>query len=441
MKRCLLIIFFIVSIISCKDDHPDLTSGENKIDLLRAEFEKQTGYDQSQVHLLTPTFRSEVDWSKAIYKGEDTVLVTVRLLDTVIYPINGLEINLKDNVILKAVRNKKLEWRFTTVIFVPTSLTGGYSGLILSRPLSDKAERIRYYNKGSVVNSDEVIRIKFANNKGKSQSGSKLRAGCTYAYVNGILNQVTCTPPEKGEREDDPGFGEPGDYFPPGHGGGSGGGTNSPSAEDKEIIDSLQGYPCAQQILAMLPYLKSDISDLIDQTFNGSIENGFKNLKFSAVNANIIGQKVDGDAGGNILSPTIRLNKYVLENSSQEYIVATMIHEALHAYLNFSKQSLGSEAFQQQFPSVTEYYDANSNRTLYLINQSHSSYGPFVNAIKNAILNYNPQFDPQKAYALALMGVVTRSSMSEQEIRINDQERNRKTNPLGSGTLCDPTKL
>ncbi|WP_312339582.1 hypothetical protein [Sphingobacterium sp.] len=283
MKRCLFIIFFIVTIMACKNDHPDLTNGENKIDLLRAEFEKQTGYNQSQVNLLTPSFRSKVDWSKAIYKGEDTVLVTVKLLDTVIYPINGSEINLNDNVILKAVRNKKLEWSFTTVIFVPTSIAGGYSGLILSRTLSDKAERIRYYSNGSIINSNDVIRIKFANTSSKSQSGSKLRAGCTYAYVNGILNQVTCTPPEKGEREDDPGFGEPGDYFPPGHGGGSGGGTSSPSAEDKEIIDSLQGYPCAQAVLAKLPNLKNKISAWLSKEFNKSIENETNHRDFDTI--------------------------------------------------------------------------------------------------------------------------------------------------------------
>ncbi|MDR0261722.1 MAG: hypothetical protein LBJ04_00715 [Sphingobacterium sp.] len=425
MKRCLFIIFFIVTIMACKNDHPDLTNGENKIDLLRAEFEKQTGYNQSQVNLLTPSFRSKVDWSKAIYKGEDTVLVTVKLLDTVIYPINGSEINLNDNVILKAVRNKKLEWSFTTVIFVPTSIAGGYSGLILSRPLSDKAERIRYYSNGSIINSNDVIRIKFANTSSKSQSGSKLRAGCTYAYVNGILNQVTCTPPEKGEREDDPGFGEPGDYFPPGHGGGSGGGTSSPSAEDKEIIDSLQGYPCAQAVLAKLPNLKNKISAWLSKEFNKSIENDITFRVSTKLDASVDGVWNNNNGSGTV--QTISLNANMLSKASQEYIAATMFHEALHGFLYMEEQRLKNEGKASQFgilyPGFTEVNIGGQVRFV----KKHSEYGTLLDDLAAALRSFNPNMSDYDAMALSKVGVVKDFNDIEKGTVINHRDGNYGT--------------
>lgn len=431
MKRCLLIIFFIVSIIACKDEHPDLNNGENNIDLLRAEFEKQTGYEQSQIHLLMPSFRSQVDWSKAIYKGEDTVLTTIRLLDTVIYPINGLEINLKENVILKAVRNKKLEWSFTTVIFVPTSLIGGYSGLILSRPLSDKAERIRYYNKGSVINSNEVIRIKFANTNIESESDSKLRAGCTYAYVNGILNQVTCTPPEKGEREDDPGFGEPGDYFPPGHGGGSGGGTSSLSAEDKEIIDSLQGYPCAQDIIKNLPNLENEVSAWLNAVFNN---NTSFNVTFSD-DPTLAGTKTDAEhrAFGTVNGQThkITINPDVLSSSSKEYIVATMFHEVLHGFLNYERLRLNAEGRDDQFGILYAGWNSLQINGQQRFVKNHATFGSQLDKLKNAIKSFNPNLSDYDALALAKNGIVT--SLDAVESSLNDNHRRGK-----AGTTCKP---
>lgn len=259
MKRILFIIVLFLSIMACKNDYPDLISEDQEISLLRADFERQTGYDQSKVYLLTPAFRTKVNWDKAVHKSKDTILVSLTVLDTVLYPINGTEVNLKNNVIMKAVRNEKSEWSYATVTFIPTSLEAGYSGLILSRSLTNSIEKTRYFNKGSRVSNSSIIKRKFANTSNKKQALSKLRAGCTYAYVNGILNQVTCTPPDKDGLFDDedpgggggPWEGNPRDYFPPGEGGGAGG-TTPPSTA--QIQEQIKDKP-----FALIPNIPCDI--------------------------------------------------------------------------------------------------------------------------------------------------------------------------------------
>lgn len=66
------------------------------------------------------------------------------------------------------------------------------------------------------------------------------------------------------------------------------------------------------------------------------------NITFS-VDEELAGTSTDGyhTSYGNLNKQThnIRLNPDILENSSQEYIAATMFHEALHGYLNIEKQN------------------------------------------------------------------------------------------------------
>ncbi len=61
MKIILSIIALFLSIVACKNDYSELNSEQKEISLLRADFEKQTGYDQSKEYLLTPAFRTSMD--------------------------------------------------------------------------------------------------------------------------------------------------------------------------------------------------------------------------------------------------------------------------------------------------------------------------------------------------------------------------------------------
>lgn len=418
-------------LVSCKDQHePLIQSNKDSIDLLRAEFEKLTGYKQADEYLLTPAFRTKVNWGKTVHKGKDTVLINITVLDTVFYPLNGSELNLKDNVILKAVRNKKSEWSFATVIFVPTDLTNGYSGVILSRSLPNNVERIRYFNKGRREENKTVITRKFANTNRKTQAISKLRAGCTYAYVNGYLVRVNCPPPEPGGLidDEDPGLGQPGDYFPPGYGGGT---TSPTSAEDKEIIDSLQGYPCAQAILAQVPNLENEVSAWLNAVFNNNTD---FNITFSD-NPKLAGTKTDAEHRGfgsvNGQTHKITINPDVLNNASKEYIVATMFHEVLHGFLGSELLRLSAEGKANQFGVLYAGWCSVQINGQQRFVKNHASFGSQLDKLKKAIKSFNPNLSEYDALALAKNGIVT--SLDAVETSVNDNHRRGK-----AGTKCTP---
>jgi len=117
--------------------------------------------------------------------------------------------------------------------------------------------------------------------------------------------------------------------IPIGNPGGYSGGGNGDSSTNKEIIDSLKGYPCAQALVAKLPSLKTDIANLIKNTFSVS---DYVNVTFEP-DKRLIGSTTDGrfnQVSGS--SYIIGLNPDVLKNASKEYILVTLYHEALHAY-------------------------------------------------------------------------------------------------------------
>ena len=134
---------------------------------------------------------------------------------------------------------------------------------------------------------------------------------------------------------------EPGD-----EGGESGGGWQPDPQPDPqtpppaEVKDSLDN-PCLKAVLTSLinKNLKNDITNLINNTFNVN-DNIHLEYKESLVfPTNKLGQTSislnDVSNGVRNFAAVIQLNSNVLSGSSQEYIAATMIHEALHAYFQY----------------------------------------------------------------------------------------------------------
>lgn len=138
------------------------------------------------------------------------------------------------------------------------------------------------------------------------------------------------------------------------HGGGGGGGTppiippDPPSEEDKEIIDSLQGYPCAQEVLAKIPNLENKISKWLNKTFANNVN---YNIMFRADPQ--MSDSTDGFFNGYQTNSrsnfTIMLNGKMLKTASQEYIAVTMFHEALHGFLGAEMFRLRQEGKPEQF--------------------------------------------------------------------------------------------
>jgi hypothetical protein len=77
----------------------------------------------------------------------------------------------------------------------------------------------------------------------------------------------------------------------------------------------------------------------------------------------------DGTDGLNFYS-TIRLNPWVLKNSTKEYIASTIVHEALHAYINFK--------FKQYFNQIGGV-DSNKLKQLFPIYWGVYNNSPYTN--------------------------------------------------------------
>ncbi|WP_162618528.1 hypothetical protein [Pedobacter yulinensis] len=211
-----------------------------------------------------------------------------------------------------------------------------------------------------------------------------------------------------------------------------GGNTGIVDCEQKSIIDSLNGYPCAQALLKTLPKLNTSIAGLIKQTFSN---NSYINITFR-VNSALAGTSTDGQmstgsyTAGITENIKVDLNPDVLSKATKEYILVTMYHEALHAYFAYMKHTLTPTQYQQRFGSLS----SNGGRTLFSEINGHFEMGAnnFLNGMRDAIITYNPSFDIGRAWILARGGVV---QSTQSDVLVNNQERDA-TKPGFTGTKC-----
>ncbi|MDQ1150303.1 putative membrane protein YgcG [Sphingobacterium zeae] len=217
---------------------------------------------------------------------------------------------------------------------------------------------------------------------------------------------------------------------------GGGGGSTPPiippdkddDDADKEIIDSLQGYPCAQAILVKLPNLQNKISEWLGKTFANTDQ---FNITFST--SKTLSETVDGEHYASNESGStqeIILNGNMLLNASQEYIAATMFHEALHAFLHNERFRLKENGTLEQFgilyPGImpTEI----GNQTRFVL--EHSAYGTLLEDLKKAIKSFNPNISDYDAMALAKGGVI--KDLNSVELSVNYAHKKGT-----SGTKCN----
>ncbi|MDE5448558.1 hypothetical protein BAX94_11345 [Elizabethkingia meningoseptica] len=214
------------------------------------------------------------------------------------------------------------------------------------------------------------------------------------------------------------------------HGGGSGTGG---SAVNKIDAEQLKDYPCAYALAQQLPNLNNDIAKLLMDTFgkDNGINVTFKpaDLENADGGTNMIGDK-------NKFEATIRLDKGMLTQATQEYILATMYHEVVHAYLLFEQTRLGVSGFNESYPGVRSYdvtmKDGTTSRKFEFIQkQDHNRMGPFINGLKDSILKFSPNYPPERAEALAMWGIITEESIPKGYASINAHERESSTAALG----------
>lgn len=222
-----------------------------------------------------------------------------------------------------------------------------------------------------------------------------------------------------------------------GGGGGVGGNSSTPNA-NQEIINNLKDYPCAQKLLEQLPNLDNSLAKILNDalatnskikvTFEGGPLKGDKPGELLAGRTSYV--STNNETG--VVSYNIILNQDVLKSATQEYTLALMYHESIHAFLLNQHTVLGADEFFRKYPYLENYVVGGVTKFKF-IPGNHQAYGPFVNMIADAIQSYNPKFPRDRAISLAMEGI------TEEDLPNNGDSYNtieRYSGDTAVGTKC-----
>jgi len=203
-------------------------------------------------------------------------------------------------------------------------------------------------------------------------------------------------------------------------GGGSGsGGDNS----NKEIIDSVKN-PCIKAQLANAVSAKSTIRNMLNNEFGS---NNYNDRDITFYDTNTLPDTIVGTTHGeNAYSFIINLNKNTLPEKSEEYILSTIYHEILHAYMD---TQIGKDA-------TGKYLIANQHETMA---------DSYVLLMTGALQIAFPNISTKDAWALSWGGLedtpfYNTKLTAEQKIEIKSiNERHKKSSDanLRHGTYCN----
>lgn len=186
----------------------------------------------------------------------------------------------------------------------------------------------------------------------------------------------------------------------------TGGGTNPPyPLANQSLIDSLQGYPCAQSILTILPNLNNTTKTILQNSF-GVSENF--NVIFRADTTmpnyeNGATSRVIKNTATNTYDIGIRLNSNMLKNSSKEFILNVMFHESIHAFMNYqwflyNTTQIDSNTFKAQFPQIWSYKNGSNSQHIQISET-------YVSNLKQTVLDFNNIADTSMARAISWVGL------------------------------------
>jgi len=216
-------------------------------------------------------------------------------------------------------------------------------------------------------------------------------------------------------------------------------GDNTAEEEKEDTIKDSLTNRCAKALLAQAPNLNNDIAKILRETFG---TNNKYNLTFLEDNA-LRGTSVDAYCRPTSVSDkdaeiNIFLNPDVLNSATKEYVLVTIYHEAIHAFLSCERERLG-EKFQERYPNI-RYRTAMGfgNGVAYdkfeFIDDKHLNFAPFIDRLVDAIHSFNPNIPLNTAKAMAKTGIV--KNVFDWEVKLNQNER--EGNNDRKGTKCTP---
>ena len=219
------------------------------------------------------------------------------------------------------------------------------------------------------------------------------------------------------------------------------------------IKDSLMNF-CAKELLKQVPNLDNDIAKILRETFDTN----------DCFNITFVQESLKDDTDGNtkyiyvsdkkdVIDIQITLNSKMLNTATNEYILATIYHEVLHAYFNveLAKLDFDNKKFEQKYPGAIihnatglyTYKERNVTKSVpyskiefVTEKKGHLQLVPFIDKLAKAIQSYNSNIPTDVAKAIARMGIVQGKDMSDWEIAYNINERTGNNNR--KGTKCTP---
>lgn len=146
-----------------------------------------------------------------------------------------------------------------------------------------------------------------------------------------------------------------------------------------------------------MPSVDGQVAKILDSTFGLSTTPSVKFRPSSNLDTTIDGQTRTENGSLVNFSVVIDINTYILNNSSQDYIAVTMIHEAIHAYINYMRRTLDSNTFKQYFP----IYWANIGNDAHHNEMANN----YLRTMENVVKFFNPNIASNVANALAWGGL------------------------------------
>ncbi|WP_337085255.1 hypothetical protein [Elizabethkingia anophelis] len=211
-------------------------------------------------------------------------------------------------------------------------------------------------------------------------------------------------------------------------------------------IDQLKPYPCAYALAQELPNLNNELADALKKIFKTSDK---FDITFKAKTG--MPPSKDGETSApprkdlDRFFATISLNSDMLQNATKEYILVTMYHEVIHAYLSYELTRLGQTGFENAYPKLGFVYDKNANgdiTRIYVTEKDHLEFGQFIDTLENIITSYNSanspnsKMSPETARAMAKYGI---TALTVDEKKLNDREQGlNQTLGQQQGTKCTP---
>jgi hypothetical protein len=188
------------------------------------------------------------------------------------------------------------------------------------------------------------------------------------------------------------------------------GNTSGISLPNRRIIDSLQGYPCAQSILAQLPSLNSKTQELF-QTFlniNQPVDIVFKPDP-SLAGTLTKGRTFNPTMVNGVFTSTVYLNPDLLNKGTKEYILLVLMHESLHGYMDYQwhrlqTHQMDTTEFISQFPIFWDYRRVLGYGGVELAQHSEMA-ERYIGFLRSMIMSFNPNIWYTHANCLAWEGL------------------------------------